>query len=68
VAWTVQYVVWAAALAGVLVARRRARRRMAEAGDPVLPLRAALAARRAARRTPDAPEARPATVGDRCRP
>ncbi len=46
VAWTVQYVVWAFALAGVLVARRRARRKMAADGVVVPPLREALAARR----------------------
>jgi MFS family permease len=49
VAWTVQYVVWAFALTGVLVARRRARRKMAAEGLVVPPLRAALAARRRAR-------------------
>lgn len=49
VAWTVQYVVWALALVGVLAARRRARRKLAEEGVVVRPLRVALAARRAAR-------------------
>lgn len=45
-AWTVQYVVWAVALVGVLVARRRARRKMATEGVVVPPLREALARRR----------------------
>lgn len=49
VAWTVQYVVWALALVGVLAARRRARRKLAEEGVVVRPLRAVLAARRAGR-------------------
>jgi MFS family permease len=49
VAWTVQYAVWGFALVGVLVARRRARRRMAADGVVVPPLREALAARRRAR-------------------
>jgi MFS family permease len=48
VAWTVQYAVWALAFAGVLVARRRARRKMAAEGVVVPSLRAVLAARRAA--------------------
>lgn len=43
-AWTVQYAVWAFAFTAVLVARRRARRKLAEEGTPVLPLREALAA------------------------
>jgi MFS family permease len=47
VAWTVQYAAWALALGGVLVARRRARRKMAAEGIVVPSLRAALAARRA---------------------
>jgi MFS family permease len=51
VAWTVQYVIWAFALVGVVVARRRARRKMALAGTPVPSLRAALAARRSSRST-----------------
>jgi MFS family permease len=46
VAWTVQYVVWAAAVLMVLVARRRARRRMAADGVVVPPLREVLARRR----------------------
>ncbi|MDN5750881.1 MAG: MFS transporter [Pseudonocardia sp.] len=46
VAWTVQYVVWVVALAGVLVARRRARRKMATEGVVVPPLREALSRRR----------------------
>lgn len=45
-AWTVQYFVWALALTGVLVARRRARRKMASEGVVVPPLREVLAARR----------------------
>jgi len=49
-AWTVQYAVWAVALTGVLVARRRARRKMAEGGVVVAPLRHVLAERRRARR------------------
>jgi MFS family permease len=46
VAWTVQYAVWAFALVAVLVARRKARRKLEAAGTRVLPLREALAARR----------------------
>jgi MFS family permease len=46
VAWTVQYAVWALALGGVLVARRRARRKMAGEGVVVPSLRQVLAARR----------------------
>jgi MFS family permease len=42
-AWTVQYAVWAFALVAVLVARRRARRKMAAAGVVVPPLRDVLA-------------------------
>ncbi len=49
-AWTVQYVVWGAALVGVLVARRRARRKLAEGGVVVEPLLRVLAERRRARR------------------
>ncbi|WP_219413417.1 MFS transporter [Pseudonocardia nigra] len=49
VAWTVQYVIWAFALVGVLVARRRARRKMASEGVVVPPLREVLATRRRAR-------------------
>lgn len=45
-AWTVQYVVWTFALTGVLVARRRARRKMAAGGVTVPPLREVLARRR----------------------
>jgi MFS family permease len=47
-AWTVQYGVWSLALAGVLIARRRARRKMADEGVVVPPLREVLAARRRA--------------------
>jgi len=46
IAWCVQYVVWAAALVGVLVARRRARRKLAAEGIEVPPLREVLARRR----------------------
>jgi MFS family permease len=49
IAWMVQYVVWGAALVGVLVARRRARRKLASEGVVVPPLREVLAARRPAR-------------------
>lgn len=45
-AWTVQYVVWAVAIVGVLRARRRARRKMADDGVVVPPLREVLARRR----------------------
>ncbi|MGH8964265.1 MAG: MFS transporter, partial [Actinomycetes bacterium] len=48
IAWTVQYAVWGPALIGVLVARRRARRKMATEGVVVPSLRAVLAQRRAA--------------------
>jgi MFS family permease len=41
VAWTVQYAVWALGLGGVLIARRRARRKMASEGVVVPPLRGA---------------------------
>jgi hypothetical protein len=47
VAWTVQYAVWALALGGVLVARRRARRKLESEGVVVPSLRSVLAARRA---------------------
>ena len=45
-AWTVQYLVWAFALVGVLVARRRARRNLAAQGVVVPPLREVIARRR----------------------
>ncbi len=45
-AWCVQYVVWAVALVGVLVARRRARRKLAAEGVLIPPLREVLARRR----------------------
>jgi MFS family permease len=45
VAWCIQYVVWALALFGVLVARRRARRKLAADGVHVPPLREVLARR-----------------------
>lgn len=48
-AWTVQYVVWAVALVGVLVSRQGARRKLAAGGVVVPRLRALLAARRAGR-------------------
>jgi nitrate/nitrite transporter NarK len=48
VAWTVQYAVWAIGLGGVLVARRRARRKMASEGVVVPPLRVRQTARRTA--------------------
>jgi MFS family permease len=55
VAWVVQYAIWGTALVGVLVARRRARRKMAADGVVVPSLRAVLAARlrdqRASQRT-----------------
>ncbi|OZM77415.1 MFS transporter [Pseudonocardia sp. MH-G8] len=44
-AWVVQYAIWGPALVGVLVARRRARRKMAAEGVVVPSLRAVLAAR-----------------------
>jgi MFS family permease len=46
VAWCIQYVVWAFALVGVLMARRRARRKLAAEGVTVPPLREVLARRR----------------------
>ncbi len=45
VAWCVQYVVWALALVGVLVARRRTQHKLAAEGVPVPPLREVLARR-----------------------
>ncbi len=45
-AWCVQYVVWAVALVGVLLARRKARRKLAAEGVLVPPLREVLARRR----------------------
>jgi MFS family permease len=48
-AWTVQYVIWGLALVGVLVARSRARRKMAFEGVLVPPLREVLGDRRRAR-------------------
>jgi MFS family permease len=50
VAWTVQYVFWAFTLTAVLVARRRARRKLATEGVVVPPLREVLAQRRRDRR------------------
>ncbi|MGI5132600.1 MFS transporter [Pseudonocardia sp. CA-107938] len=49
-AWTVQYVWWAVAIVGVLLARRKARRKMAEDGVVVPPLREVLDRRRGPRR------------------
>ena len=49
VAWCAQYVVWAASVVGVLRCRVLARRRMAEDGVVVPPLRAVWARRRARR-------------------
>ena len=46
-AWTVQYVIWALGLAGVILARRKARRKMAAEGVVVPPLREVLARMRA---------------------
>lgn len=45
-AWTVQYAVWLVAIVGVVRARQKARRRMAEDGVVVPPLREVLARRR----------------------
>jgi MFS family permease len=50
VAWTVQYVVWAFAVVAVLSTRRLARRKLADEGVVVLPLRALLAEWRSRRR------------------
>jgi MFS family permease len=50
VAWTVQYVVWAFAVVAVLSTRRLARRKLADEGVVVLPLRALLAEWRIRRR------------------
>ena len=50
IAWTVQYAVWAFAVVAVLVARRRARRKLEADGVVILSLRAALAQRRGRRR------------------
>lgn len=52
-AWIAQYPVWILATVGVLVARRKARRVLAEEGTVVPPLRVALARRRAVRRGED---------------
>lgn len=49
VAWTVQYVVWALALVGILASRRKARRNLAAEGVVVRPLRQVFAERRARR-------------------
>jgi MFS family permease len=48
-AWCVQYLVWGIAVVGVLRSRQLARRRMAEDGVVVPPLRVVLAQRRAGR-------------------
>jgi MFS family permease len=49
-AMSVQYAIWAFGLFGILMARRKVRRRMAEAGVVVPPIREAIARRRAWRR------------------
>lgn len=49
VAMSVQYLLWAVGLTGILVTRRRVRRRMAEAGQVVPPVREALRRRRETR-------------------
>jgi MFS family permease len=53
-AWVVQYVIWGVALTGVLLARRRARRKMASEGVVVPPLREVLSVRRRARESVEA--------------
>jgi hypothetical protein len=53
VAWTVQYAVWAFALVAVLIARRRAQRKLAAAGVVVPPLREVLARLREQRHSPN---------------
>ncbi|TQM43491.1 MFS transporter [Pseudonocardia cypriaca] len=65
VAWTVQYAVWALGLGGVLVARRRARNKMASEGVVVPPLRKALAARRATPERQDVPDGPPGSAPPR---
>ncbi|MFC3688547.1 MFS transporter [Aquipuribacter hungaricus] len=49
-AMSVQYVLWAGGVVAILLSRRRVRRRMAEAGQVVPPVRDALRRRRAVRR------------------
>ncbi len=49
--WSVQYVVWAFGFLGILRTRRLVRRRMAEAGVVVPPIREAIARERRARRS-----------------
>lgn len=49
-AWSVQYLVWAVGVGGILVSRRKVRRRLAQAGVVVPPMRQALARQRRARR------------------
>lgn len=48
-AWSVQYLVWAVGLAGIVRSRRRVRARMAEEGVVVPPIREVMARRRRAR-------------------
>ncbi|GAB3600681.1 MFS transporter [Angustibacter peucedani] len=57
-AWCVQYVVWAVGLVGILVSRRKVRRRLAESGVVVPPIREAIARERRARRSRRGPDAR----------
>jgi hypothetical protein len=49
-AWSVQYVVWAVGVTGILRTRALVRARMAESGVVVPPIREALARERRARR------------------
>jgi MFS family permease len=49
-AWSVQYVVWAVGVTGILVTRRKVRRRLEQAGVVVPPIRQAIARERRARR------------------
>jgi MFS family permease len=50
VAMSVQYVIWLIGVVGIVVTRRRVRRRMAEAGVVVPPIREAIRSRRRTRR------------------
>jgi MFS family permease len=50
-AWCVQYVVWAVGVTGILITRRKVRRRLAAAGVVVPPIREALERERRARRS-----------------
>ncbi|HEX3004641.1 MAG TPA: MFS transporter [Angustibacter sp.] len=49
-AWSVQYVVWVVGITGILVSRHKVRRRLAQAGVVVPPIREAIARERRARR------------------